>query len=124
MHIEAISFATADALDLGAKVCPLCCGGRVVVVVSNKFQAFLGVILCSPEFDRSVLVFGLYAWCGYRDASLKARFHFLQELVTTFWVCLLQQMCLGVLDIGCCDFIGDGCASGCAADDKLNDVVV
>ena len=124
MDIEAVSFATADALDLGAKVCPLCCGGRVVVVVSNKFQAFPGVILCSPEFDRSVLVFGLYAWCGYGDASPKARFHFLQELGATFRVCLLQQMCLGVLDIGCCDFIGYGCASGCAADDKLNDVVV
>jgi hypothetical protein len=124
MHIEAVSFAAADALDLGAKVCPLCFGGRVVVVVSNKFQAFLGVILCSPEFDGSVLVFGLRAWCGYGDASIKARFHFPQELGATSRVCLLQQMCFVLLDIGCCDFIGDGFSSGCAADDKLDEVVV
>ena len=50
----------ADALDLGAKVCPFCCGGWVVVV-SYKFDAFLGVIFCSPKFDGSVPVFGLHA---------------------------------------------------------------
>jgi hypothetical protein len=68
--VEVVNFAAAYALDLGAKVCPFCCGGWVVVVlvvvvvvvvVSYKFDAFLGVIFCSPKFDRSVPVFGLRA---------------------------------------------------------------
>ena len=52
-------FTAADALDFGAKVCPFCGGWRCWVIwISNKFQAFFGIVFCLSEFDGAAHIFG------------------------------------------------------------------